>query len=42
MPYFLNVPITKNSFTEVAGYKYFVDKSGLIGKMNECMNTPNK
>jgi len=42
MPYFLNVPITKNSFTEVANYKYFVDKSGLISKMNECINTPNK
>ena len=42
MSYFLNVPITKNSFTEVANYKYFVDKSGLISKMNECINTPNK
>lgn len=42
MPYFLNTPITNNSFTEVANYKYFVDKSELIDKVNECIDTPNK
>lgn len=42
MSYFLNTPITNNSFTEVANYKYFVDKSELIGKVTECIDTPNK
>ena len=42
MPYFLNTPITNNSFTEVANYKYFVDKSELIEKVNENIKTPSK
>ena len=42
MPYFLNTPISNNSFTEVANYKYFVDKSELIEKVNQCIGTPNK
>ena len=42
MPYFLNTPIVNNSFTEVAIYQYFIDKSVLIEKVNECMGTPNK
>lgn len=42
LPYFLNTPITNNSFTEVANYKYFVDKTELIEKVNECIGNPNK
>ena len=42
LPYFLNTPITNNSFTEVANYKYFVDKSELIEKVNENIKTPSK
>lgn len=42
MPYFLNVPISSNSFTEVVNYKYFVDKSELIEKVNQNIRTPNK
>ncbi len=42
LPYFLNTPITNNAFTEVANYKYFVDKSKLIEKLNENIKTPSK
>ncbi len=42
MSYFLNVPIKNNSFTEAANYKYFVDKSILIDKLNDCISSPNK
>ncbi len=42
MPYFLNAPIISNSFTEVANYKYFVDKSDFIEKVNTNIKTPNK
>ncbi|KAK8834001.1 hypothetical protein M9Y10_037223 [Tritrichomonas musculus] len=42
MPYFLNTPIINNSFTEVANYKYFVDKSEFIEKVNGNIKTPNK
>ena len=42
MPYFLNAPIISNSFTEVANYKYFVDKSDFIEKVNGNIKTPNK
>lgn len=42
MSYFLNEPIKNNSFTEVANYKYFADKSELIKKINENIKTPGK
>ncbi|MBR0183888.1 MAG: AAA family ATPase [Clostridia bacterium] len=42
MTYFLNASITSNSFTEVANYKYFVDKSEFISKLNENIKTPSK
>ena len=42
MTYFLNASIKHNSFTEVANYKYFVDKSGLIEKINKNIKTPGK
>ncbi|MGN1044307.1 MAG: AAA family ATPase [Acutalibacteraceae bacterium] len=42
MPYFLNTPIISNSFTEVANYKYFVDKSDFIEKVNGNIKTPSK
>ena len=42
MPYFINAPIISNSFTEVANYKYFVDKSDFIEKVNANIKTPNK
>lgn len=42
MAYFLNASIKHNSFTEVANYKYFVDKSGLIEKINKNIKTPGK
>ena len=42
MPYFLNTPIISNSFTEVADYKYFVDKSEFIEKVNGNIKTPSK
>ena len=42
MAYFLNAPITNNSFIEVADYKYFADKSNIIKKTNESIKTPEK
>ncbi|GHV24191.1 hypothetical protein FACS189465_0970 [Clostridia bacterium] len=42
MPYFLNADTIKNSFTEVAKYKYFVDKTKMIKDINECIETPDK
>ena len=42
MPYFLNAPIISNSFTEIANYKYFVDKSDFIEKVNANIKTPSK
>lgn len=42
MPYFLNSPIVNNSFTELAYYQYFVDKSAIISEINASISTPNK
>ena len=42
MAHVLNTNITSNSFVEMANYKYFVDKSLLIGKLNEKIRTPDK
>ena len=42
MSYFLNAPIKTNSFTEAANYKYFVDKSKFIEKMNELVGTASQ
>lgn len=42
MAYFLNIPIINNSFTELANYKYFVDKTEMIEKLNDSIDSPDK
>ena len=42
MSYFLNIPIINNSFTELANYKYFVDKTEMIEKLNDSIDSPDK
>ena len=42
MPYFLNNITDINQFTKTTKEKYFVDKSGLISKMNELIGTASQ
>lgn len=42
MPYFLNNITSVNQFTKTTKEKYFVDKSNLIGKMNELIGTASQ
>ena len=42
MAYFLNNFALNNSFTEIVGSEYFVDKSSFIGKINNNIGTYKK